>query len=133
MTVQAEQLLQRGPGVTRFLLPVIFDIFSEWYLKRNQRMILLGLGDEKILYNWKSRPEKAKLTQDLLERASCILSIYKSLQILFPDRALARQWMFTPNDNPLFSGRPPLERLLAGKAEGLMVVSNFLDTERCGG
>lgn len=132
MAIHAEQLLQRGPGATRSLLSAIFNIFSEWHLKGTQQMILLGLGNEKTFYNWKRHPEKAKLTRDLLERASYILGIYKSLQILFPDRTLADQWLSTPNDNPLFSGTAPLDRLLAGQVVDLAVVRNFLDAERGG-
>ena len=132
MTVHAEQLLQRGPSVTRALLPAIFNIFSEWHLKGAQQMVLLGLGNEKTFYNWKSHPEKAKLTRDLLERASYILGIYKSLQVLFPDQALANRWLSTPNDNPLFNGTAPLDRLLAGQVVDLAVVRYFLDAERGG-
>lgn len=132
MTAHAEQLLQRGSGVTRSLLPAIFNIFSEWHLKGAQQMILLGLSNEKTFYNWKSHPEKAKLTRDLLERASYILGIYKSLQILFPDQTFADQWLSTPNDNPLFNGTAPLDRLLAGQVVDLAVVRNFLDAERGG-
>lgn len=130
MVVQAEQLLQRGPSITRSLLPALFNIFSEWRLKGAQQMILLGLSNEKTLYNWKSHPEKAKLTRDLLERASYILGIYKSLQILFPDQALADRWLSTPNDNPLFNGMAPLDRLLAGQVVDLATVRYFLDAER---
>lgn len=129
---QAEQLLQRGPGVTRSLLPAIFNIFSDWDLKGAQQMVLLGLSNEKTLYNWKNQPEKAKLTRDLLERTSYILGIYKSLQILLPDRTLADQWLSTPNDNPLFNGTTPLDRLLAGQVVDLATVRNFLDAERGG-
>ncbi|MCY3852311.1 MAG: MbcA/ParS/Xre antitoxin family protein [Gammaproteobacteria bacterium] len=129
---QAEQLLQRGPSVTRSLLPAIFNIFSDWNLKGAQQMVLLGLSNEKTLYNWKNQPEKAKLTRDLLERASYILGIYKSLQILLPDRTLAGQWLSTPNDNPLFNGTTPLDRLLAGQVVDLATVRNFLDAERGG-
>ncbi len=132
MAVQAEQLLQRGSSATRSLLPAIFNIFSEWQLKGVQQMTLLGLSNEKTLYNWKSHPEKAKLTRDLLERASYILGIYKSLQILFPDQALADRWLSTPNDNPLFNGMAPLDRLLAGQVVDLAVVRYFLDAERGG-
>ncbi len=132
MAVQAEQLLQRGSSVTRSLLPAIFNIFSEWQLKGVQQMTLLGLSNEKTLYNWKSHPEKAKLTRDLLERASYILGIYKSLQILFPDQALADRWLSTPSDNPLFNGMAPLDRLLAGQVVDLAVVRYFLDAERGG-
>jgi len=132
MIAQAEQLLQRGSSVTSSLLPAIFNIFSQWRLTGAQQMTLLGLSNEKTLYNWKSQPEKAKLTRDLLERTSYILGIYKSLQILLPDQALADQWLGTPNDNPLFNGTAPLDRLLAGHVVDLAVVRNFLDAERGG-
>ena len=132
MIAQAEQLLQRGSKVTGALLPAIFNIFSQWRLTGAQQMTLLGLGNEKTLYNWKNQPEKAKLTRDMLERASCILGIYKSLQILLPDQALADRWLSEPNDNPLFNGTAPLDRLLAGQVVDLAVVRNFLDAERGG-
>ena len=77
MAAQAEQLLQRGPSVARSLLPAIFNIFDQWSLTGAQQMTLLGLSNEKTLYNWKNHPEKAKLTRDLLERASYILGIFK--------------------------------------------------------
>ncbi len=132
MIAQAEHLLQRGSSVTSSLLPSIFAIFSQWRLTGTQQMTLLGLSNEKTLYNWKNQPEKAKLTRDLLERASYILGIYKSLQILLPDQVLADQWLATPNDNPLFNGTTPLDRLLAGQVVDLAVVRNFLDVERGG-
>ncbi len=132
MIAQAEQLLQRGSSVPGSLLPAIFHIFSQWTLTGTQQMTLLGLSNEKTLYNWKSQPEKAKLTRDLLERASYILGIYQSLQILFSDQMLADQWLATPNDNPLFNGTAPLDRLLAGQVVDLAVVRDFLDAERGG-
>ncbi len=132
MIAQAEKLLQRGSSVTSSLLPAIFAIFSQWRLTGAQQMTLLGLSNEKTLYNWKSQPEKAKLTRDLLERTSYILGIYNSLQILLPDQALADQWLAIPNDNPLFNGTAPLDRLLAGQVVDLAVVRNFLDAERGG-
>ena len=132
MIAQAAQLLQRGSSVNRSLLPAIFAIFSQWHLTGAQQMTLLGLSNEKTLYNWKSQPEKAKLTRDLLERASYILGIYKSLEILLPDERLADQWLATPNDNPLFNGAAPLDRLLAGQVVDLAMVRNFLDAQRGG-
>ncbi|MCA1779772.1 MAG: MbcA/ParS/Xre antitoxin family protein [Xanthomonadaceae bacterium] len=130
MIAQAEHLLQRGSSVPRSLLPAIFNILGQWRLTGAQQMTLLGLSNEKTLYNWKSQPEKAKLTRDLLERASYILGIYKSLQILLSDPVLADQWLATPNDNPLFNGQAPLDRLLAGQVVDLAVVRDFLDAER---
>ena len=132
MAAQAERLLQGGPAVTGSLLPVIFSIFRQWNLTGRQQMTLLGLNNEKTLYNWKNHPEKAKCDKDLLERASYILGIYKSLQILLPDQTLADRWLSTPNDNPIFNGTAPLDRALAGQVVDLALVRNFLDTERGG-
>lgn len=132
MIAPAEQLLQRGPSVASALLPAVFNIFSQWQLTGAQQMTLLGLSNEKTLYNWKNYPQKAKLTRDVLERTSYILGIYKSLEILLPDRALADQWLATPNDNPLFNGTAPRDRLLAGQVVDLAVVRHFLDAQRGG-
>jgi hypothetical protein len=132
MIAQAEHLLHRGSAVTGSLLPAIFTIFGQWSLTGRQQMALLGLSNEKTLYNWKSHPEKAKLTRDLLERASYILGIFKSLEILLPDPVLADRWLTTPNDNPVFNGTAPLDRVLAGQVTDLALVRNFLDAERGG-
>lgn len=132
MSAQASELLERGPGLSRALLPAIFSIFKQWRLTGAQQMTLLGLSNEKTLYNWKNHPEKAKLSRDLLERSSYILGIYKSLELLLPDAKLADKWLTTPNDNPLFNGTAPLERMLAGQVLDLAVVRNLLDAERGG-
>ena len=58
--------------------------------------------------------------------------IYKSLELLLPDVSLADKWLTTPNDNPLFNGTAPLERMLAGQVLDLAVVRNLLDAERGG-
>lgn len=47
MIAQAEPLLQRGSGVTRVLLPAIFNILSQWKLSGAQQITLLGLNNEK--------------------------------------------------------------------------------------
>ena len=47
MIAQAEPLLQRGSGVTRALLPAIFNILSQWKLSGAQQITLLGLNNEK--------------------------------------------------------------------------------------
>ncbi len=128
----AEVLSNRGGSVSKTLLPTLFNIFEKWQLSGKQQMILLGLTNEKTLYNWKSKPSSAKLSKDLLERASYILGIYKSLQILIPEAQLADDWLSTPNDNPHFNGKAPLDRMLAGHVVDLADVRQFLDAQRSG-
>jgi hypothetical protein len=126
MRANFEQLLQPYSIDPGSLLPAIFNIFSLWRLTGQQQMTLLGLSNEKTLYNWKNQPEKAKLTRDCLERASYILGIYRALQVLFPDEAQSDQWLHTPNDNPLFGGTAPLEKMLEGLVVDLAVVRDHL-------
>ena len=132
MVVQAEQLLQRGSSVSNSLLPAIFSIFSQWRLTGAQQMTLLGLSNEKTLYNWKSQPQKAKLTRDLLERTSYILGIYKALQILLPDEQAADEWVKRPNEAPPFAGKSALDRMLSGQVADLFIVRQYLDAQRGG-
>ncbi len=129
MRANFEQLLQPYSIYPGSLLPAIFNIFSLWRLTGQQQMTLLGLSNEKTLYNWKNQPEKAKLTRDCLERASYILGIYRALQVLCPDEAQSDQWLHTPNDNPLFGGTAPLEKMLEGLVVDLAVVREHLDSQ----
>ncbi len=130
MTATAARMAEKGAEVSRILLPSLFNIFRLWKLTGREQMTLLGLTNEKTLYNWKRHPEKAQLTPDLIERASYLLGIYKSLQILFPTQENADQWLTRPNDNPLFNGLPPLQRLLAGQVMDLATVRQHLDAVR---
>lgn len=122
--------LQANPEAAAIVLPVIFNIFSMWKLTGAEQMTVLGLNNEKTLYNWKKAPAKAKLTYDLIERISYVLGIFKSLEILLPDPEIADKWLSTPNDNLMFNGSPPKERMLAGMVMDLAAVRNFLDDQR---
>ena len=129
MKAEFEKLLQPYSVEPGSLLPAIFTIFALWHLSGHEQMILLGLSNEKTLYNWKSRPDKAKLTRDFLERASYILGIYSALQILFPDKERSDQWLHSPNDNPMFGGSAPMEKMLGGFVVDLATVRTFLDSQ----
>ena len=129
MKAELEKLLQPYSIEPGSLLPAIFSIFTLWHLSGHQQMTLLGLSNEKTLYNWKNRPEKAKLTRDFLERASYILGIYRALQVLFPDEAQSDQWLHASNDNPLFGGLAPMEKMLGGLVVDLAIVRKFLDSQ----
>jgi len=129
MSTNFDQLLHPYSTESGSLLLAIFNIFSLWRLTGQQQMTLLGLSNEKTLYNWKNQPEKAKLTRDCLERASYILGIYRALHILFPDEAQGDQWIHAPNDNPLFDCSTPVDKMLGGLVVDLAVVREHLDSQ----
>lgn len=111
------------------LLPAIIKIFGCWRLNEEQQLTLLGLGPEVARSSSTKNLERVVLSRNMLERSSYILGVYKSLQILFPDPAHADNWLTTLNDNPLFHGTAPLDRMLSGQTADLAVVRNFLDAQ----
>lgn len=104
-----------------------------WQLSVEQQLRLLGEPGRSTFFAWRKHPEKAHLSRDTLERISCLLGIYKSLQILFPDPAVADAWVHKPNDAALFGGASALQRMLAGNLGDLYAVRHYLDAVRGGG
>ncbi len=114
-----------GPAALR----TVYRIADRWELSADELMTLLGISAPSTFYKWRKSPPR-KLSPDLLERISYLFGIYKALQILLPDRALADGWLRRPNSNPLFGGRAPLERMLTGQVADLFLVRRFVDGQR---
>ena len=99
-----------------------------WGLDVEQQLVLLGQPARSTYYKWK-KGGADQLAPDTLERLSYVLGTYKALQILFPDTDRADEWLWRPNDAPLFGGRPAMERLLQGRVADLYVVRQYLDAQ----
>jgi uncharacterized protein (DUF2384 family) len=112
-------------------LRTFFRIAELWELSAEESMTLLGITSPSTYYKWRKAPPR-RISPDMLERISYILGIYKSLQILLPNERQADTWVRRPNTNPLYGGRPPLERMLSGQVADLYVVRRHLDAERGG-
>ena len=104
-----------------------------WGLSVEEQLTLLGAPPRSTFFAWRKTPERANLSRDTLERISNLLGIYKALQILFPDPAVADAWVRKPNSAPLFAGRSALDRMLAGNVSDLNTVRRYLDAVRGGG
>jgi uncharacterized protein (DUF2384 family) len=79
-------------------------ISSDWGLSEAQESALLGADDSQRL-----------------ERIACVVSVYKSLNIIFPTSERASAWVHKPND--YFGGKTALEVMLGG---GLSEVKTYL-------
>jgi hypothetical protein len=108
-------------------------IADAWGLSVDEQRTLLGEPSRSTFYAWRKHPEQAQLPRDTLERLSCLLGIWKSLQILLPEPAAADAWVRQPNSAPGFGGQPALARMLAGNVEDLHCVRRYLDSVRGGG
>jgi len=115
-----------GPGALR----TWFNIARAWRLTDRDAATLLGTG-LSTYRRWKRNPQ-VTLDVGQMERLSLLLGIYKDLEILLPRPDAADSWVRRENHNPLFGGRTPLDRMLGGLTQDLVVVRRHLDAERGG-
>jgi Antitoxin Xre-like helix-turn-helix domain/Antitoxin Xre/MbcA/ParS C-terminal toxin-binding domain len=108
-------------------LRVFFRLVELWGLSMEQARVLLGRPSRATLYNWKAGRAKS-LPHDTLRRISYLLGIYKALQVLYQDPALADAWLTRPN--AALGGQSALERMLAGDVTDLAAVRAHLDAAR---
>lgn len=113
-----------GPGLRTF-----FRIADAWRLSVTEQRALLGWPAASTFHKYKSG-DVATLSYDTLVRVSLILGIYKALHVLYPDAALADQWVRLPNANPIFGGRPALVLMTDSGIDGLLQVRRLLDARR---
>lgn len=107
-----------------------FRLVELWGLTVEQARVLLGRPSRATLYNWKAGRVRG-VPFDTLQRISYLLGIFKALQILYADPALADGWLKQPN--VAFGGQSALERMLAGDVTDLAAVRAHLDAVRGGG
>lgn len=113
-----------GPALRAF-----FQIADRWQLTTEQERCLLGNPPRSTYFRWK-RELDGSVTQDVLERISYLLGIYKALHILFPNDQQADGWVHRANTAALFGGRSALDRMLGGQVADLYVVRQYLDGQR---
>jgi hypothetical protein len=120
------------PALSAAAIRAFTRMAALWGLSVEEQLRLLGEPARSTFFAWRKHPERASLPRDTLERISNLLGIYKALQILFPDTAVADAWIRKPNAAPMFGGKPALERMLAGNVSDLNAVRRYLDSVRGG-
>jgi hypothetical protein len=111
------------------LARMIMRLLEHWGLSAEDQCLLLGLSPtaRTSLARYR-RGEPLADNMDLLGRVGHLLSIHKSLRIIFPhDRDLAYRWVTQPNGR--FGGRRPVDIMREGY-EGVLAMRRYLDFER---
>jgi len=109
---------------------MLMTLFDHWDLTTSQQLSLLGLSKDNrsALSNYRKGRALAN-DRDKLERAGILLSVHKSLRLLFPhNRALAYAWMRQPNR--AFQGVSPVDVIDQQGMIGLYLVRAYLDRQR---
>jgi hypothetical protein len=104
-----------------------FLIMKAWKIGAEEARKLLGSPAERTYYAWQAGGG-TRVPQDTLRRIGYIAGIYKALQILYSDPALADSWLSRPNAD--FGEQAPLQRMTAGDVTDLAAVRAHLDAAR---
>ena len=113
----------------RRALEAFIKIAEAWGLTTEQQIVLLGSPARSTFFKWKKK-EGGALPGDTLERISHVFSIYKCLNILYPDPARADQWI--KRENKYWYGLSALDHMMTGKMVDLIDVRRYLDAQRGG-
>lgn len=104
-----------------------FGMMSRWGVDNDTARILLGSPPERTFFEWK-RGRAGRLPEDTLRRIGYVAGIWKAIEILYSDPAIADGWVKRPNRH--FGGQTPLERMAAGDVTDLAAVRAYLDAAR---
>ena len=105
-----------------------FALADVWDLTADQQIVLLGAPARSTFFKWKK--DGGLMSSDTAERISHLLSIYKALQILFPQPGRADAWLRHPHR--VFGNRSALDVMLDGRLTDIIQVRDYLDAQRGG-
>lgn len=114
----------------RVAAKTFFNIAAAWKMDVAEQQAALGGISKQTIYNWRAHPERARLTNDQLDRVSYLLGIYKALHIIFTRPEQADSWMRKPNAAPPFGGKSAADLLSSSRMEDLIRVRRYLDGVR---
>jgi hypothetical protein len=111
-------------------IKAFFNIMAKWGVRDDDAKVLLGGVSNGQFYDMKKDPERT-LDADTLTRISCLVGIFKALNILYSDK-LADAWVKRPNTNRIFSGQMPLAYMMTGGLPAMQIVRRLVDARRGG-
>ena len=109
-------------------LRAFIGLAEAWGLTDQEQMKLLGLSDEPALSRLMSG-DRSAMSRLTIERISCLLGIFKAINILLPNQDRADAWLRSPNSAPPFAGRSALDLMTDGSVEDLYVARRHLDAQ----
>ena len=129
--MKAQQKAAVAPGRTEApqqkALVGFFRIMELWGVGNAEARRLLGSPPPRTFFEWKAGRVR-RMPEDALRRIGYVAGIYKGLQILYSDPALADGWVKRPNR--FFGDHSPLERMTAGDVTDLAAVRAYVDAAR---
>jgi len=107
-----------------------FAVMQRWKIGDGDARALLG-GIAREDYDKLRDQPRRTLDADILTRISCLVGIYKALNILYSEE-LANAWVQLPSSHSIFNGRSPLGYMIKGGWPAMQTVRRLLDAVREG-
>lgn len=104
-----------------------FMIMERWDVDNERARLILGTPPIRTFYLWKAG-QASRVPLDTLRRIGYVSGIWKALQIVYSNPALANRWIKAPN--LAFGGMSPLDRMAAGDVTDLAAVRSYIDAAR---
>ncbi len=113
---------RRVSGPIQFVLKLL----DGWRLTKEDAVVLLGYGESDSDFVRAVLEGKATLrARDVRDRIAHLFQIRKTLSTLFRDLDVENEWLRDPQF--LLEGQQPLELLLGGPMENLLLVKEYVD------
>lgn len=109
-------------------LRTFLNIAAAWSLTTEEQMNLLGIDELAAFEDWKVQVrahDAIAIPVDVIVRIGCVLSIYGSLTMLFPEDRAA-DWLRAQNMHETFRGASALAVMMTGALEDLDAVVKYL-------
>lgn len=115
------------PSSRAALAHVVARLFRYWKLDKVEQLDLLGFNARSYaLLSRFHRGAPVRISHDTLDRIGWLLSIHKSLKIIYPhNELLRRQWIHRRNFN--FENHSPVEVMCDGGLVGIARVAQHLE------
>jgi hypothetical protein len=116
-----------SPESRKALAKMVTSLFDFWGISAGDRLELLGLDadDPGILDQFRSGEVPLPEAGDTMERVSRLLTVHKSLRILYPyNEDICYSWVNRRNRS--FDNLTPLDVMKTQGFVGIMSVANYL-------
>ena len=121
----------QNPRATAVALKAYRNIAHNWALSARQAAALADMSPGK--WRGAQRPNyRGRVNVDQMLRLSALIGIYRSLELYF-DTPIARSWILLSNQEPLFAGDKPVERMIDRSLPYMLSVRHYLEALPEGG
>lgn len=119
---------QQSKDTANMVGPILLvsKILNTWRLGEWERARLLGLGgsDQASIEEFLSG-NATTIRRDTKDRIAYLIQIRSTLFSLFRDESVENEWLREPNE--MLEGHSPLDQMLEGSMESLLLVRDFCD------